>query len=254
MTALSTSTKLAGVARLWLLNFLGNAAALTVIYGWLLIPDAHGWQVAASALIALAGVFLMAWLRAGTFAHFRVSEFRERADLWPAFRRGLRHLIPLIVCGAVFFALAWWIWSLRDYTPQFGVWLRQKLNAGPPPRNVTRDANWLIVLIIFVLLPAVWLPIASTIAGLGLRLASTGRSLRVLRRGKYWLWLCVLVVLGAYLPYRLVWWIPDLSSLPAQAWSMGLRFFAAYVLAVSGWIGLNWVAGVFAEREDADLS
>ena len=129
MTALSTSTKLAGVARLWLLNFLGNAAALTVIYGWLLIPDAHGWQVAASALIALAGVFLMAWLRAGTFAYFRVSEFRERADLWPAFRRGLRHLIPLIVCAAVFFALAWWLWSLREYTPQFGVWLRQKLNA-----------------------------------------------------------------------------------------------------------------------------
>ena len=39
-----------GVAKMWLLNLFGNAALLAALYLWLTLPDAHGWQVAASAL------------------------------------------------------------------------------------------------------------------------------------------------------------------------------------------------------------
>src|SRR5271157_6470203 len=44
---MTTQANRAGVARLWLLNLVANAAALTAWYFWLLIPDAHGWQVQA---------------------------------------------------------------------------------------------------------------------------------------------------------------------------------------------------------------
>lgn len=131
--------------------------------------------------------------------------------------------------------------------------MRQKLNAGPPPRNVTRDLNWLIVLIMWLVLPAIWLPIATTIAAAGFRFKRMMRSLRVLRRPAYWLWFCALMLIGAYVPYKLVRWIPDLSDLRKQAWSMGLRFFAAYLILISAWVALLLVVGSHTEKEDPDI-
>jgi hypothetical protein len=202
-------------------------------------------------VLAVIAIFLIAWLRAGTLAYFRIGEFRQGGELGEAFRRGLRHLIAVMLCAAVFALLVWMFWRLFIYTPQFGVWLRQKLNAGPSPRVVTRATNWLIALAVFVLIPAIWLPIASTLAAFGVQGARIRRSLHVLTRPLYWLWLCLVIVVGGYIPYRLVWWIPKFETVKAQAWSMGLRFFGAYLLAVSAWIAVNWMVGVFAEREDA---
>ncbi len=64
-------------------------------FSWLLLPDAHGWQVGASALLALVIIFCGLWLRAGSFAYFRVAEFRDTASVWPAFRLRLSHIIAL---------------------------------------------------------------------------------------------------------------------------------------------------------------
>jgi hypothetical protein len=245
------TAKHSGVAKLWLLNLVGNAALLAAAYFWLLLPDAHGGQVAGTALVAVIVIFFGLWLRTGTFAYFRVAEFRDHAAVWRAFRHALRHMIALLVWALLFAALVWLLWKLRTYTPQAGVWLRQKLNAGPPPRNVTRDLNWLIELIFLVLL-AMWLPIATTVAAAGSRLKRMAHSLRVLRQPPYWLWFCALVFLGAFIPYRLVWWIPELDDLRKQAWSMGLRFFVAYVILVSTFIALLLVVGTRVEKEDPE--
>ncbi len=51
------TAKHSGVAKLWLLNLFGNAALLAAVYYWLLMPDAHGWQVAVSGAIAIVVVF-----------------------------------------------------------------------------------------------------------------------------------------------------------------------------------------------------
>jgi hypothetical protein len=243
------TTKHSGVAKLWLLNLVGNAALLAAVYFWLLLPDAHGWQVAGTVLLALVVIFLGLWLRTGTFAYFRVAEFRDHAAVWRAFRHALRHMIALLVWALLFVVLAWVLWKLRSYTPQAGVWLRQKLNAGPSPRNVTRDLNWLIELVFLVLL-AIWLPIATTVAAAGFDWKRMARSLRVLCRPVYWLWFCALVFVGAYIPYRLVWWIPDLDDLRKQAWSMGLRFVLAYVILISAFVALILVVGTRTEKED----
>ena len=58
------------------------------------------------------------------------------------------------------------------------------------------------------------------------------------------------MLLGVYLPSKLIWWVPNLSTLARQAWSAGGRFFLAYVLLISAWVGLLLVIGVRAEKED----
>ena len=249
---MTAQTNRAGVAKLWLLNFVANAAALAAWYCWLLIPDAHGWQVAGSLLLAVGIVVLVVWLRAGTFAYFRLAEFRDNGAVWRAFRHSLRHIVALALWAVVLAAVLWCLIWLRTYPPQFGVWLWQKLPESlrfASPRQLTHLASWLLWFLILVVAPALWLPIATTIAATGFG-KGTMQSWRVLKRPLYWLWFCVLVFVGVYVPYKLVWWIPNLDDIRKQAWSIGLRFFTAYVLLITAWIALVWMVGVRTEREE----
>src|ERR1700722_1889785 len=116
------TAKHSGVAKMWLLNLVGNALLLGAVYSWLMMPDAHGWQVAVSALDAAVVIFLGLWLRTGTFAYFRVAEFRDNATVWRAFRHALRHIVALAAWAILLAAVVWLLLALRRYTPQFGVW------------------------------------------------------------------------------------------------------------------------------------
>jgi len=249
------TAKHSGVAKLWLLNLAGNALLLAAVYLWLLLPDAHGWQVAGSGLLAIIVVFFGVWLRTGTFAYFRVAEFRDHASVWRAFRHSLRHIIALALWGILLAAIAWSLISLRRYAPQFGVWFWQKspafLRLGTP-RQVFHAADWLLWFLLWVLVPAVWLPIATTVAAAGIKLKRMARSLRVLKRTAYWLWFCALMLIGVYVPYKLVGWIPDLGDLRKQAWSMGLRFAVAYAILITAFVALLLVVGSRVEQEDPE--
>jgi hypothetical protein len=253
---MTTQANRGGVAKLWLLNFVGNAAALAAWYFWLLVPDAHGWQVAGSLLAAACIVVLVIWLRAGTFAYCRLAEFRDSGAVWRAFRHSLRHLVALALWAVVLAALLWFLIWLRIYPPQFGVWLWQKLPESvrfASPRQLALWADWLLWFLILVVVPAMWLPVATTVAAAGFG-KHVVCSWRVLRRAMYWVWFCVLVFVGVYIPYKLIWWIPNVDDLRKQAWSMGLRFFAAYMLLITAWIVLVWMAGARTENEVADSS
>lgn len=251
MTMTEMSTNRTGVIKLWVLNLAANAAVLAVWYFWLLIPDAHGWQVAATALIAVVTVISVLWLRAGTLAWFRVAGFRGEAGIWRAYRHSLRYIPALGIWVLMFAFVAWALWGLHDYIPQFAVWIRQKLNGGPPPRNLMNDLNWLLLLVVGLVMPGLWVPIATTVAAAGVQPAHLARSRRVWKRPLYWLWFCLTVGVGVYLPYKLVRWIPDLQTIRQQAWSMGARFLLAYVIAVTAFIAVVWMVGAYTEREDA---
>ena len=67
----------------------------------------------------------------------------------------------------------------------------------------------------------------------------------------YWLWFCLLLGLGIYLPYKLVWWIPDLQTIRQQAWSMSLRFLLAYVVGVTAFLAVVWMTAWHTDREDS---
>ncbi len=247
------NAKHSGAAKVWLLNLFGNAALVAAVYFLLVLPDAHGWQVAMSALLALVVIFFGVWLRAGSFAYFRLAEFRDHAEVWRAFRHSLPHLFTLLLCALPLAAVEWWLFTLRQYAPQFGVWFWQKFSAlrFGNPRQMYHAADW-VLWIAMALLFALWLPVASTVAALGLKPSRMARSLKVLKRLAYWGWLILLLFVGLYLPRKVIWWIPDLSTLTRQAWSAGARFFLAYALLISAWVGLLLVAGARAEKEDPD--
>lgn len=250
MSMTDSSTNRTGIMKLWLLNLVANAAVLAAAYFWLLIPDARGWQVAGSAVLAVMVAVLVLWLRAGTLAWFRVAEFRKQGTIWSAYRRALRHVPALAVWALVFIVFAWLLLSLRPYVPQFAVWLRQKIGAGSSPRNLMDDLNWVLLLIVGLVMPALWVPIATTVSAVGFQPEHIVRSRRVWRRVAYWLWFILLLGLGIYIPYRLVWWIPDLQTLRHQTWSMGGRFLLAYLIGVTAFVGVVWIAGFYTDRED----
>jgi hypothetical protein len=249
------TAKRKGVAVLWLLNFLGNAALMAAVYFWLVLPDAHGWQVAASAALAAVVIFFGLWLRTGSFAYFRMAEFRENAAVWRAFRHALRHIVALALWAIPLAVLEWYLISLRRYAPQFGVWFWQKLPAllrFGSPRQMFHVADMLLLFLIWVLLPLAWLPVASTVSAAGLKPRRMARSLRLLKRLPYWLWFCLLLLGGVREPYRLVRWVPDLSTLNKQAWSMGVRFAIAYIVLITAWVGLLQIVGSRVETEDPE--
>ena len=250
MTMPENTTNRTGVIKLWLLNFVANAALIAVAYFWLTIPDARGWQLAATALVAVAVVASVLWLRAGTLAWFRVAKFRKGETIWLAYRHSLRYVPALAFWVLLFVGTAWLVWGLRDFVPQFAVWIRQKLDGGPPPRNIMNDLNWLIIFVVGMVMPGLWLPIATTVAASGVHPTHLARSRRVWKRPLYWLSFCLLLGFGVYIPYKLVWWIPDLQGIHQQVWSMGLRFLLAYTIGVTAFIAVVWTTGVFTERED----
>ena len=106
---MTTQANRAGVAKLWLLNFVANAVALAAWYFWLLVPDAHGWQVAGSLLAAVCIIVMVVWLRAGTLAYFRVAAFRDSGAVWRAFRHSLRHLVALALWAVVLAVVLWFL-------------------------------------------------------------------------------------------------------------------------------------------------
>jgi hypothetical protein len=250
MTMTESTTNRAGIVKLWLLNFVANAALLAAAYFWLLIPDARGWQVAGSAMLAAIVIISVLWLRAGTLAYFRFAEFRNQGTIWRAYRHAFRHIPALAIWGLVFGLLTWLLLSLHGYVPQFAVWLRQKLGAGPSPRNVTADVNWLLFLLNCVVLPALWVPIATTVSAVGFKTEHIVRTRRVWKQPMYWLWFCLLLGVGIYLPYKLVWWIPDLQTIRQQAWNMGWRFLLAYTIGVTAFLAVVWMTASHTNRED----
>lgn len=250
MTMTESTINRAGVIKLWLLNFVANAAVVAVWYFWLTIPDARGWQLAATALIGVTTIALILWLRAGTLTWFRVAGFRKDAGIWRAYRHSIRYVPALGFWVATFVVVAWMLWGMRDYVPQFAVWASQKLNGGPPPRNIMNNLNWLLIAIVGYVLPALWIPIATTVAASGVHPEHLARSRRVWKHGRYWLWLLMLLSAGLYVPYRIVWWVPEVQTIQQQTWSMGMRFLLAYLIVVTAFIAIIWIAGVYADRED----
>ena len=194
-------------------------------------------------------VVFVVWLRAGTLAWFRVAEHRTQSAIGSAFRRGARHIIPLGIWAGIGAFIAWIIFSAGNYTPQFSVWIRQKVNAGPSPRNVMHASDWVLFVVVWIVFPAIWAPVATTIAATGFSGGHAMRSLRVLRQPMYWILLCILIALGVWVPYKLVTWIPELTTLRQQAWSAGLRFAGAYLIVITAFLLLVWTVGERTDRE-----
>ena len=197
--------------RFWIEQVLGYPVLLYLVWLWLGIPEQSALQLMGSVLLAMVIVLGLAGLLAAAF-HVR-------------FRRMAGFVVLLVACVGI----AYW---LSGYAEASGNWLAAKVSVWRRrPSNPMAWAlrySWLVwgacALTVFVVLAA----------------CAGGR--RVLTRWPYWLLCLALVVAGAWLPWRLVWWVPTAQTITAQTVSLVLRFGLAYLL----WLGslLAFAAGV----------
>jgi hypothetical protein len=68
------------------------------------------------------------------------------------------------------------------------------------------------------------------------RKVAGGRS--AVKEPAFWVAVLLWLVVGLWLPYRLIWWVPSVDGMTAQAFSAGLRFVLAAGVFTKGWMWL----------------
>ena len=258
-----------GAKRVWLLHVAGNAALAALGYAWLWIPDAKIWQVAGSALLGLALVTLVLWLHGATLSFFHATHSGEEARVRTAFRATLPRLPAIWTWLIVFAGLLWLVGLVEDqlwnWAATTASWLTLKLQKPFKPEKVFEYYDNIAWAVRWLLVPLALLTLAaqaslSGFSGFGRSgLRSAWHSFRSLR---YWAAYVALFLAGHYLPHRLVWWVPGVEGLGAQAASAAARILPAYLLAVTAWLLLlsllAWLArktggeAVSARRPEAE--
>ncbi len=199
---------------LWALQLVGNATLMGLAWFWLSLSEASVWNLIASALIAVMVVVGALWLHGTTLA-----AFRRRFGL-PPFLAMLRRVPALLVWAAAACGVVWL--CVRYVHAPKATWV-----------------PWALAVAGVLLL----LPLASAMAEEGFRALGRGASWRPLVRWEFYVGVAVLLVVGVYVPYKLIWWIPTVQGVAAQSVSLGVRFLAAYLLAITAWMVMAAMIG-----------
>jgi hypothetical protein len=198
-----------------------------LVWTWLGIAESSTTQLALSIVLGLFIVAASAWLIATAFD----GSLRVRST-W---------LRSLVFVGMALLLLAFIAWAAA-YRLQVLDWFAAKLSGlrgrAVNPRSL--DA---------IYLGGLWLKLALILAVLVPPLLA--RTWRVLRDWRYWAAVAVLALAGAYVPWRLVTWVPDVKSLASQATSMGVRFTLAYLLIVAAVLAFAYVVRRLASMHQA---
>lgn len=237
----SVSGAIASVGRqkkLALVQFVSNFALGFAAYGWLLIPEAAVWQVAASgiAAVVLVGAFL--WLHSGTLVAFSASG--QANAIWPAFRGTARH-IPALFVWLLILLVGREVLYLADERGSAVIiasWLTLNLKRPIAPPDVSA---WLLRLQASLdwIWSFLWLPVAREVARSGfVGFRSTQAWRHTVTSLRYWLAVILLLAAGAWLPGLLVDWVPKVDGFWKELASMVLRFTPAFALALIAWLAV----------------
>ena len=194
-----------------LLEALVCAAWTALALSWFWLPDSHVWGVALAAVEGVALIVAGLWLMAMTLLFYWKAHAGTDLSLRPICRESL-HRVPALLAWALVFALALWL-SLRLKAP---VWI------------------WIIPAILLI-------PPAAQLAAGGFRGLA-----RMTWSARYFPDAAILAVAGAYLPYKLIGWHPQLHGLALQTTSLAARLAIAYLLAVIAWLILASLLGRLA--------
>jgi hypothetical protein len=229
--------------RLVAFHLAGNALLLAAATLWLLIPEAHAWQLLFSALGGLAILFAFAWLHCGTLAHGLAP---AQDTLGQDFRASIRHIPGFALFAAVLGGLMNWAGNFADRSWQISGYFFTRLpHALQSSIGESRFHEWVDIkfaVLIWFLLPALFLPFLSAASYCGFSLRGMGAALRTYARGKYWLAMAVASLVGVWFPYLLANWTPA-HGLRKETISLVLRLSSAYVLAVVVWLMVSGVVG-----------
>ncbi len=229
------------------LHLIGNAALVAAASFWLLIPDAHGWQLIFAAVAALAIVFCATWLHTSTLeyaANPAPENFRT------AFRPSILRMLWLLLGIAILFLLMWYVDHLDEHRSQLAGYLYAKAPSALRPKDGSyiyyERLGVFFSIIFWFLLPTLMLPvIAARVIGARVR-----AGFKTLIRWRYWLAMIVTVCVGVWLSTIVLNWKPG-KSLGAQEASLVFRMILGYLLATAAWLTTAGLLGYFV-RTNSD--
>src|SRR5258708_308846 len=207
---------------LCLMHLLGNAVLLWVGYEWLNIGESSMMRLTESIVMAIAIMIFALWLHGSALAHFAAE---DRSRLRPALGTALKHLLPLFVLALFTLVL---YWALAE-------WDSAMEKATGALRTVSDLALWLFR---WLMLPVLLLPLGTNVATKGFR-GYTAEAWRLSKRVVYWIEVVVLLLVGIWVPLKLITWVPKLDGFGQQMTSFLIRLFVAYLLFVVAWLLLE---------------
>lgn len=189
---------------LWLIQVAGNLAAVVAVWWWLGLPDATAAEIALSVVAAVVIVVVFSWLHAATLAAY----YEQRGIPWIATLRRTRGVLMWgVFVGLLIF------------------------DAVTTSRGWVRAGAFAITLLFFA-------PAGSRGS------VREGSAPAIYRDWRYYTGCIAALIVGGYVPWRLLRWNPGVSGLRAEAVSFALRFAVAYLLVITSWL---FVAALMAE-------
>jgi hypothetical protein len=206
-----------------------NAVLIAAASYWLLIPDAHVWQLVFSVASALTIVCAFLWLHSGTLIYAAKQDFKDsfsiRQARWLSLFLGLAVLLWLMHRVAGTAASQW----------QIGGYLYSKAPAGLRPAHgstaYVHAVRTFLSIVTWYVLPGLILPVTSArVLGSPLKVA-----FRAIFSWRYWLALAITTFLGVWTVKALLGWMPG-STLHQQTMGLAARMGLAYVVATAAWL------------------
>jgi hypothetical protein len=236
--------------RLWLVQFAGNAIIFALFFWWLQVPEAHLWQLLFQALLILLIVVSVLVLHGGTLAYFQSAHADHAAQLLPAFRKALKHIIALAVCVFILhipWALSGHLYNYQTSFPgylrsEFPVWLRRMISEPALDNTYT----FLLFVLRWVILPGVLLPFVLFCADRGFRGFIAFRDwAKTIRSLAYWIVLVVAAIAGVYFVEVVMGWRlhQKTPTLQAEQVNFGMRLLLAYLLGLFSWLLVGSMLG-----------
>jgi hypothetical protein len=231
--------------RLWLIQFFANIILFALLVAWLLVPVASNLHVAFNFFFAALLLVTTLTLHSGTLNACLDRLRTTPAPLWPAFRRTLRHILPVAICIAAFCILWLLVNALGSLQTAFPPYVRSSL-----PMSLRRHVSLhaldnlfsaAIFVARWVLAPGLLLPLLLQTSDLGFRgFGRQGLSAwrKTIFNFSYWLTLLVATLVGVLVTQKLMAATPDFktSTFRAEAVSLTVRLVVAYLLGLFSWI------------------
>lgn len=212
---------------LCILHLIGDALILWLGYAWLSIPESNTTHLLWSLFVVLLFACSALWLHGTALAHFSGTEstFRRAAA------SALRHL-PALVVLAIVALVVYWLVNLANSAlgnPAFSLasWLTMTFRKPVSPPSVLAVFHAIIWLIEWLILPALFAPVAAAIA-----ISGFAGFRKFGARPRLWRSIAIFVLLfcALWLPMKLLEWIPVMPNFSAEMASFLVRGGIAYLL------------------------
>ena len=230
-------------------QLLTNAVLIWLAYEWLAMSESTTMRLAWSLAAALAILAAASLLHGATFVSFREG---AAPGVGKSFRTVLRHLLPLLLMVlaaiAIYVFLAWWEGYSVTPSAKLASWLTLKFRKPVRPATVLRYFNAILWMVRWVLLPADLMPLFSGVASRGWRGFNEFGWRRYSRL--YRLEVPLLALCAAWLPFRLLNWVPKVGGFSMEMTSFAVRVVAAYLLFVGAAMVLAYLT---SRGKPADL-